>query len=73
VFDDRNLVSCAGLVPVMALADRAELTALAGAHLSVPGAAGVAAGAKVSTLVAGMVAGADSVSDMDVLRHGAMP
>jgi len=66
-------VSCAGLVPVMALADRAELTALAGAHLSVPGAAGVAAGAKVSTLVAGMVAGADSVSDMDVLRHGAMP
>ena len=66
-------MSCAGLVPVMALADRAELTALAGAHLSVPGAAGVAAGAKVSTLVAGMVAGADSVSDMDVLRHGAMP
>jgi hypothetical protein len=73
VFDDRNLVSCAGLVPAMALADRAELTALAGAHLSVPGAAGVAAGAKVSTPVAGMVAGADSVSDMDVLRHGAMP
>jgi Transposase DDE domain group 1 len=73
VFDDRNLVSCAGLVPVMALADQAELTALAGAHLSVPGAAGIAAGAKVSTLVAGMVAGADSVSDMDVLRHGAMP
>ena len=66
-------MSCAGLVPAMALADRAELTALAGAHLSVPGAAGVAAGAKVSTLVAGMVAGADSVSDMDVLRHGAMP
>ena len=66
-------MSCAGLVPVMALADRAELTALAGAHLSVPGAAGVAAGAKVSTLVAGMVAGADSVSDMDVLRHGGMP
>ncbi len=66
-------MSCAGLVPVMALADRAGLTALAGAHLSVPGAAGVAAGAKVSTLVAGMVAGADSISDMDVLRHGAMP
>jgi hypothetical protein len=60
VFDDRNLVSCAGLVPVMALADRAELTALAGAHLSVPGAAGVAAGAKVST-GRGMVAG-NSVS-----------
>ncbi|MDQ2849080.1 MAG: IS1380 family transposase [Actinomycetota bacterium] len=72
-FDDPSLVSCAGLVPVMALADRAGLTALAGAHLSVPGAAGVAAGAKVSTLVAGMVGGADSITDMDLLRHGGMP
>ena len=34
--------------------------------------AGRAAGAKVSALVAGMVAGADSIADMDVLRHGAM-
>ena len=71
-FDDPNLVSCAGLVPAMALAERAGLSALAGAHLSVPGAAGVAAGAKVGSLVAGMVAGADSISDMDVLRHGGM-
>ena len=47
--------------------------ALAGAHLSVPGGAGVAAGAKVSALVAGMVAGADSIGDMDLLRHGGMP
>jgi hypothetical protein len=28
---------------------------------------------KVSCLVAGMTAGADSIDDMDVLRHGAMP
>src|SRR5262249_30285370 len=56
----------------MALAERAGLAALAGAHLSVPGTAGVAAGAKVSTLVAGMVAGADSITDMDLLRHGGM-
>jgi hypothetical protein len=71
-FDDPSLVSCAGLVPVVTLAERAGLSALAGAHLSVPGAAGVAAGAKVSALVAGMVAGADSIADMDLLRHGGM-
>ena len=28
---------------------------------------------KVPCLVAGMVAGADSIDDMDLLRHGAMP
>jgi len=38
----------------------------------VPGGAGVAAGSKVSALVAGMVAGADSIADMDLLRHGGM-
>jgi hypothetical protein len=72
-FDDPSLVSCAGLVPVLALAERADLAALAGEHLTVPGGAGVAAGAKVSALVAGMVAGADSIADMDLLRHGGMP
>ena len=35
--------------------------------------AGVNADVKVSCLVAGMAAGADSIDDMDVLRHGAMP
>lgn len=73
MFDDPTLVSCAGLVAAVALAERAGLSALAGAHLSVPGGAGVAAGAKVSALVAGMVAGADSITDMDLLRHGGMP
>ena len=33
---------------------------------------GHAAGLKVSALVAGMVAGADSIADMAVLRHGGM-
>lgn len=73
VFDDPNLVSSAGLVPAVALAQRAGLGELAGHHLSVPGGAGVAAGAKVTALVAGMVAGADSIADMDLLRHGGMP
>ena len=36
-------------------------------------ACGVNAHLKVPCLVAGMVAGADSIDDMDLLRHGAMP
>jgi hypothetical protein len=72
VFDDPNLVSCAGLVPVTALAQKCGLAALADEHLSVPTDKGSNAGAKVSALVAGMVAGADSVDDMGLLRHGAM-
>ena len=34
-FDDPNLVSRAGLVPVMALAQRAGLSALAGEHVAI--------------------------------------
>ena len=72
VFDDPNLVACAGLVPVLALADAAGLATLAGEHLSVPGDKGANAGLKVASLVAGMVAGADSIDDMALLRHGGM-
>jgi len=72
-FDDPNLVSRAGLVPVMAVAERAGLASLARDHVSVAGPCGVNAGLKLSCLVAGMAAGADSIEDMDVLRHGAMP
>jgi hypothetical protein len=71
-FDDPSLVSVAGLVPALVSARRAGLAELANRHLTVPGGAGVAAGAKVASLVAGMVAGADSIADMDVLRHGGM-
>ena len=72
VFDDPNLVSAAGLVPVLKLADRAGLRRLADQHLSVPTDKGANAGLKVASLVAGMVAGADSIDDMAVLRHGGM-
>lgn len=72
-FDDPNLVSTAGLVPVMALAERAGLGALADGFLSVPGSAGANGPGKVAAVVAGMVAGADSFEDLAVLRHGAMP
>ncbi|WP_248583500.1 IS1380 family transposase [Nocardioides sp. InS609-2] len=70
VFDDPNLVSSAGLVPVLALARSAGLQELAQKHLSVPTDKGANAGLKVSSLVAGMVAGADSIDDMALLRHG---
>ena len=72
VFDDPNLVSAAGLVPVLALADRAGLRRLADEHLSVSTDKGANAGLKVASLVAGMVAGADSIDDMALLRHGGM-
>ena len=72
VFDDPNLVSWAGLVPVLALADSAGLRTLAAEHLSVPTDKGANAGAKVASLGAGMVAGADSIDDMALLRHGGM-
>ena len=72
VFDEPNLVSAAGLVPVLALAGSAGLVTLAQQHLSVPTDKGANAGAKVTALVAGMVAGADSIDDMRLLRHGGM-
>src|SRR6476659_3094783 len=72
VFDDPNLVGSAGLVPVMRLAARAGLSDLADRVLSVPTDKGANAGVKVASLVAGMVADADSIDDLSVLRHGGM-
>ena len=71
-FDDPALVSHAGLVPVMALAQRAGLRDLVAEHVRPGGQCGVNAHLKIPCLVAGMAAGADSVDDMDLLRHGAM-
>ena len=72
VFDDPNLVSFAGLVPVLALARTVGLQELTQTHLTVPTDKGANAGLKVTSLVAGMVAGADSIDDMALLRHGGM-
>jgi Transposase DDE domain group 1 len=71
-FDDPNLVSHAGLVPVMGLAERAGMTGLVTEHVRPGGDCGVNAPLKVACLVAGMAAGADSIDDMDLLRQGAM-
>src|SRR3954447_19438934 len=70
VFDGPNLVGSAGLVPVMRLAARAGLADLADQLLSVPSDKGANAGVKVASLVAGMVAGADSIDDLALLRQG---
>jgi len=72
-FDDPNLVSHAGLVPVMRLAEHAGLPDLADDLLTLGTTAGSNAGAKVASIVAGMVAGADSIDDLDVVRHGGLP
>jgi hypothetical protein len=72
VFDDPNLVSVAGLAPVMALAERAGLHDLVAEHVTVPGSAGANAAVKIPAVLAGMVAGADSISDLNLLRHGGM-
>lgn len=68
VFDDPNLVSTGGLVPALRLAEAGGLYDLLGG-LSVPS---PNAGAKTAGVVAGMLAGADSIDDLDLLRHGGM-
>ena len=76
VFDEDSLVSCAGLVPVMTLAEQTGLAQLLSekVRIAVPriksGSANPAP--KLRTLIAGMCAGADSIDDIDVLRSGGM-
>ncbi|HEY4994106.1 MAG TPA: hypothetical protein VII33_18695 [Nakamurella sp.] len=67
-----NLLPSAGLVPVMRLARRAGLESLVTRIVAVPGGVGAHAAAKVASIVAGMVSGADSILDMDGLREGAV-
>jgi hypothetical protein len=76
VFDEDSLVSLAGLVPVMRLAEQTGLGRLFSerVRIAVPriksGSANPAP--KLTTLIAGMCAGADSIDDIDVLRSGGM-
>ena len=70
--DDPNLVAAAGLVPLVKLAQTAGLTKLAQDRLTLPTDEGANAGLKVTSLVAGMAAGADSIDDKALLRHGGM-
>lgn len=54
----------------MELAALAGLFGLVGEFLTVSGSAGVNAQVEVPALVAWMVCGAGSISDLDLLRHG---
>ena len=72
VFDDPNLVSCAGLAPVLQLAEGAGFQDLVADHVQIRKTGGARPELKVPSLVAGMIAGADSIDDMALLRHGAM-
>jgi hypothetical protein len=76
VFDEDNLVSHAGLVPLLELAERAGLSRLLDEHVRFAdervksGAAN--ATPKLTSIIAGMAAGADSIDDLDVVRSGGM-
>ena len=72
VFDDPNLVSCSGLAPVLQLAEGAGFQDLVAEHVQIRKCGGARPELKVPSLVAGMIAGADSIDDMALLRHGAM-
>src|SRR3954468_22955393 len=76
-FDEDNLVSDAGLVPLLGLAEQTGLAEIITRKVSITtpritsGAANPAP--KLLSVVAGMCAGADSIDDLDMLRAGGMP
>ena len=76
VFDDENLVSSAGLVPLLGLAEQAGLSELIEQRVrfkqSRVASAGVNPAGKLTSIIAGMAADADSIDDLDVIRSGGM-
>ena len=77
VFDERNLVSAAGLVPVLELAEKTGLSELIDEHVDLRSARvkfGVVNPAgKPTSIIAAMMCGADSIDDVNVLRAGYTP
>lgn len=66
-FDEPNLISASGLVPVMRLAQSAGLKSLADQLITVANTGadkGANPGAKIMSLVAGMATGANSIDDV---------
>jgi hypothetical protein len=73
-FDDENLVSAAGLVPVLALAEQTHLPELLEEQVRfdserIASAAANPAG-KTLSIIGGMLTGADSIADLQVIRSG---
>ena len=77
VFDERNLVSAAGLVPVLELAEQTGLSTLIGEHVDLPStrvkSGAVNPAGKLTSIIAAMACGADSIDDANVLRAGGTP
>jgi Transposase DDE domain group 1 len=76
-FDEDNLVSHAGLVPVLELASQTRLPDILGDKVSIT-APRIKSGSanptpKLLCVIAGMCASADSIDDLDILRSGGMP
>jgi hypothetical protein len=77
-FDDANLVSFAGLAPLLALAERAGLSELIDVKVRIDPdkakvqSAGVNPVRKLTSIIAGMACGADCIDDLDVIRTGGM-
>jgi hypothetical protein len=76
-FDEDNLVSDAGLVPLLELAEQTRLSEIIAEKVSIKTSRIKSAAAnpapKLLGVIAGMCAGADSIDDLDVLRAGGMP
>jgi hypothetical protein len=74
-FDEDNLVANAGLLAPGALAQKLGVAELVDEHLKLPAdAVGRAnGGTKAMTVIGAMLAGGDSIADVDVLRAGAGP
>src|SRR5215213_8841783 len=76
-FDEDNLVSYAGLVPLLELTEQTGLAQVIAGKVSIrtprikSGAANPAP--KLLTVITGMCAGADSIEDLDMLRASGMP
>jgi hypothetical protein len=71
-FDDEHVIGYAGLATAMRLAERCGLGALVAKHVAIGDRLGVNAPQKVASIVGGMLTGADSIDDLDALRHGGM-
>src|SRR6187551_1721013 len=76
-FDEDNLVSDAGLVPLLGLAEQTRLPQIIAEKVSIK-TARIKSGAanpvpKLVGVIAGMCVGADSIDDLDMLRAGGMP
>ncbi|BBZ09601.1 hypothetical protein MDOR_37700 [Mycolicibacterium doricum] len=77
VFDEDNLVSAAGLVPVLELAEQSGLSGLIDEHVDLRStrvkSGAVNPAGKLTSIIAAMACGADTIDDADLLRAGGTP